>query len=1122
MLSHPSHRIQLAKNDHVLQTPRRFARLDAMIQGRRRSRRVRPIVDALEARHLLSGSPALGPAPPIVTWNLQLEPEPSVTLGDVMPLLSAAGATVHSTTVSGLYVIQVPAANQDELSSALSADRAVKYVSPLEMIQDAQVPNDPFYAVGGQWGLNGTWGINAPTAWNTTTGSDRVIVADIDTGINDNHPDLVDNVWLNQAEIPAGVLPNLSNSSGDGVITFSDLNNPANQGPGKIEDTNGDGAITGADVIAPASAGGWADGSTQDGATSYPDDLIGWNFVANTNDPFDDSGHGSHTAGIIGAVGNNGVGVTGVDWNIQIMALKSLNSLGAGTDVAAAEAIDYAVDHGASVINASWGAPLADPTIASAIQYADSKGVIIVASAGNSGTNDDTSWYTPASYSINDPNVITVAAVDSGGNLPSWSNYGPTSVQLAAPGVNILSAFDGSYAFLSGTSMAAPFVTGTVALVESAHPSWSMSQVIDAVLDHTTADPALTGKVRTGGVLNAAAAVANTDGAYITSASPSGSVTSPSSLDTVALTFNAEINPATFTPAQVSVTGPGGVVVGGVTVAAVAGSNDHQFTVSFPNPANGGVFVLKIGPAIQDWYGNNMDQNRDGINGQSADTFSYTINTQSATAKFLTRDAATQGNWFGVYGSQGYLVIGSGTSNPGGATITAPGQAVATWAASTTDPRALQTAALTGRIAACWYSSTSFSASVTFADGQTHDLSLYALDWDGNNTRSEQIQLISAATGAVLDTEKIASFSAGVYLEWAVTGNVVIKVTKLGGANAVLSGLFIDAPAPLGIAASDHLSISGPSTTTIAGTPQNVTVTAVGPAGGTDTHYTGTIQFSSSDALATLPASYTFTAADAGVHTFSIALDTNGLQSITATDLATPTITGSLSVTVGPSVSASAGLIKRDTATQGAWVGTYGAQGYSVIGNATSDPSFATVTTSGQGTATWAASTTDPRALEDATGAGRIAACWYSFTSFTLNVNLTDGQAHDMTMYFLDWDGGNTRSEQIQITSAVTGAVLDTEKVSSFAAGVYLEWAVTGNVVIKITKLGGANAVLSGIFFDASAGSSATAIANSLHDNRQSPPGSIVSNTNPGSIEIGTLSFIDSDSPTARRSIGNG
>ena len=149
----------------------------------------------------------------------------------------------------------------------------------------------------------------------------------------------------------------------------------------------------------------------------------------------------------------------------------------------------------------------------------------------------------------------------------------------------------------------------------------------------------------------------------------------------------------------------------------------------------------------------------------------------------------------------------------------------------------------------------------------------------------------------------------------------------------------------------------------------------------------------------------------------------------------------------------------------GNWIGTYGSQGYDVIGNAASLPSYATVTPAGQSSYTWAASTTDPRALQDASGSGRIAACWYSATSFTVDVNLTDGQTHDLELYFLDWDS-TARSEQVQISNASTGAVLNTETVTSFHSGVYLDWAVSGNVDITITHQAGANAVLSGLFLD--------------------------------------------------------
>ena len=472
----------------------------------------------------------------------------------------------------------------------------------------------------------------------------------------------------------------------------------------------------------------------------------------------------------------------------------------------------------------------------------------------------------------------------------------------------------------------------------------------------------------------------------------------------------------------------------------------HTFSITFNTPGIQSITVTDLARAT--------------ITG----SISVTVNPAvSSSASLIKRDTSTAGTWIGTYGSQGYNIIGNATSYPSYVAVTTAGALGYTWAASTTDSRALQKASVVGQIAASWYSFNSFTVNVNLTDGQAHDITLYALDWDGTNTRSEQIQIINAATGAVLDTEKISAFSGGVYLQWVVTGNVVIKVTKLGGANAVLSGLFFDSPPSSGSTTVDHFSISSPCTTDTAGAAQSFTVTVMSPAGGIDIHYTGTIQLQSSDLQAVLPANYTFTSTDAGSHTFSITLSTAGTQSITATDLARATITGSISVTVNPW---SASFIKQDTSTAGTWIGAYGSQGYNIIGNATSYPSYATVTTVGTLNDTWAASTTDPRALQKARVAGHIAANWYSFSSFTVNVNLTDGQAHDITLYALDWDGTNTRSEQIQITSAATGAVLDTEEVSSFSGGVYLQWVVTGNVVITVTKLGGANAVLSGLFFD--------------------------------------------------------
>ena len=176
---------------------------------------------------------------------------------------------------------------------------------------------------------------------------------------------------------------------------------------------------------------------------------------------------------------------------------------------------------------------------------------------------------------------------------------------------------------------------------------------------------------------------------------------------------------------------------------------------------------------------------------------------------------------------------------------------------------------------------------------------------------------------------------------------------------------------------------------------------------------------------------------------------------------ATATVTISVTAPSGPSVS----FLKEDTTTEGNWINTYGTQGYEVIGNATSLPSYATVTPSGQTTYTWASNSTDPRALQDAGGTGRIAAAWYSTTSFTVDVNITDGNTHNLELYFVDWDNTG-RSETVKISNPSNGTVLNTQTVSSFHSGVYLDYSVSGNILISITKTAGSNAVLSGLFFD--------------------------------------------------------
>jgi subtilisin family serine protease len=244
-------------------------------------------------------------------------------------------------------------------------------------------------------------------------------------------------------------------------------------------------------------------------AASKPHNTVfGWNFVSNNGNVQDVNGHGTHVTGILAATGNNGQGVAGVDWHSQIMPLKILDSTGSGSLDAAVSAVYFAAQHGARVINASWGSAAPDPALGDAIRYADQRGVVFVNAAGNDSANNDIVPTYPAAYRT--PNMLVVTAVDQAGNLASFSNYGSQTVDLAAPGVDILSTYPkrlGGYATLSGTSMSTPFVTGVVSLLAGLHPTWTAEQLVQRVLATTKPLAGLAGKTVTSGIVDAAQAV---------------------------------------------------------------------------------------------------------------------------------------------------------------------------------------------------------------------------------------------------------------------------------------------------------------------------------------------------------------------------------------------------------------------------------------------------------------------------------------------------------------------------------------------------------------------------------------------------------------------------------------
>jgi subtilisin family serine protease len=384
-------------------------------------------------------------------------------------------------------------------------------------IHIAVASNDPGYTGGTLWGMLGdtgavqnAYGSQANEAWAAGfTGSTKTVVGVIDTGIDYTHPDLYLNIWLNQREIPTTLRASLSDIDTDGLITFRDLNGSANAS--YVIDYNGNGRIEAGDLLNDVR---WENGADEDG-NGYRDDLIGWDFVNNDNDPYDDNGHGTHVGGTIGGIGGNGIGVAGVNWAVQMVALKFLSASGSGSSSGAISAVNYFTD--ASIratatenfvaTNNSWGGGGYSQALNDAIARGAQRDILFVAAAGNSTSNNDVAANYPSNYNTTAAAgydaVVAVASITSAGALSSFSSYGATTVDIAAPGSSIYSTLPGGrYGTYSGTSMATPHVAGAVALYAAANPNASAAEIRLALLDSAAATASLSGKVVTAGRLD--------------------------------------------------------------------------------------------------------------------------------------------------------------------------------------------------------------------------------------------------------------------------------------------------------------------------------------------------------------------------------------------------------------------------------------------------------------------------------------------------------------------------------------------------------------------------------------------------------------------------------------------
>ncbi|MCE2808932.1 MAG: S8 family serine peptidase [Planctomycetaceae bacterium] len=436
------------------------------------------ILENLEIRNLLAAD--FMPGELVIQYDPQMAPsliamnqsQRAEILQEIDPVGHQAANIARIRMPVGADVMAM-AKEYQKLPGVLTAE-------PNYILKKAAVSNDTSYLNGQLWGMysndspaafggagtTNTFGSGAEEAWgNNYLGSSEIVVGIIDEGLDPNHVDLQQNVWVNPNEI-----------ANDGVD---------NDGNGRIDDVNG------------------------------------WDFFNNDKTIYDGGSgdtHGTHVAGTIGAVGGNGIGVAGVAWNVKMISAKFLGPTG-GSITAAIQAIDYLTDlkvnRGVNIVatNNSWGGGGYSSALHAAIIRAANAGILFVAAAGNAGANNDTTANYPSNYSTlvgvsgtpaaNYEAVIAVAATTSTGGLASFSNFGATQVDIGAPGNSILSTLPGNtYGVYSGTSMATPHVTGAIAAYAAAKPNASAATIREAILKSAVPTASLAGKTVTGGRLS--------------------------------------------------------------------------------------------------------------------------------------------------------------------------------------------------------------------------------------------------------------------------------------------------------------------------------------------------------------------------------------------------------------------------------------------------------------------------------------------------------------------------------------------------------------------------------------------------------------------------------------------
>ncbi len=384
-------------------------------------------------------------------YIVKLKADKALSSDQALSLFQTNDVSLNQLSIGTYYVVNLKEVGAAEISR-LKNDPRVEYVVKNEIIKIDPMVTDPAMIGEGedgindpdftkQWALkndgkNGTKAgvdLDALESWNVIKGDKKIKIAVIDTGVDYNHPDLKDNMFINEAE--------------------------ANGKPGVDDDGNG-----------------------------FVDDIHGYDFANGDGDPMDDNKHGTHCAGIIAAT-HNDLGIRGIMKDVSIVAVKFLTARGGGKTMDAVKAIDYAVKMGVDIMSNSWGSPASsgakkgrrgepkfNKAIMDAVKRAEEAGIVFVAAAGNSKMDTDKTPFSPANIPL--PNVIAVGSIESGGKRSSFSNYGAQTVHVMAPGSSIHSTVPGDkYASLSGTSMAAPYVSGIAGLILALEPTLTPTEV---------------------------------------------------------------------------------------------------------------------------------------------------------------------------------------------------------------------------------------------------------------------------------------------------------------------------------------------------------------------------------------------------------------------------------------------------------------------------------------------------------------------------------------------------------------------------------------------------------------------------------------------------------------------